>query len=782
MSVAYMQEPPSSGYAPLPGVASARENRASGMVQPPTRAVSGSETIVTTAAQLLLQELLREKLLLEDELDSLTEEQLTTLHQAADREQALTRLVEMGLLTPYQAERIRAGNLHGLVLGNYRVRERIGSGGMGTVYKAEHIQLRQMAAVKVVAVHTEHSNSQRLLSRFRSEMRAVAQLRHPHVVQALDAGEVPPPDRESPALCYYVMELVEGQDLESLVHRNGPLPIGQACEIIYQIASALQEAHRHGLVHRDIKPSNIILTPEGKVKLVDFGLVRHLRHRLTEPGTILGTIDYIAPEQACDASTVDIRADIYSLGGTLFWCLTGRQPFPSRGNLAQELLLRRTQPPPSARALRPEIPPALDAVIATMLHPDREKRYPEPKAVMNALLPFLRLEQMAAAACQLTPGQRTLTITSTSHHTPRVLIIDDEVSVREFCRHALQQEGFACEAAENAARGLALLSSKPFDLILLDWNLPDMEGPEVVERVRSMPMPRHLKILMISGRISGEELSQALMRGADDYLCKPFSLQEMLSRVKSALALKDAQEAMEAMMNYLTEANARLEQNLTSTSGDLVQLRNILVQTVALAINYRDPTARRHHQRMPRYARRLAEAASLLPAFAREIDDRYIRRLEAAISLHDLGKVGLPDHIRFKDTLLSPEERLLMQTHTIIGYEILTEMAQQNEGRIFDFVRMAAEIARHHHECFDGNGYPDRLAGKAIPLSARIAAICDTYDALCSPRPYRPALPHETAVQMILKNSPGQFDPDLLVAFEQVAADFAVIFRELPPT
>ncbi|MCS7016604.1 MAG: protein kinase [Gemmatales bacterium] len=738
-------------------------------------------TVVTSLAQVLLGELLHERLILSEELEGLNPQQARKLADITDQDELLDFLSTAGLLTAYQTERIRAGNWHSLVLGNYRILDRLGSGGMGAVYKGEHVQLRQPVAIKVVTIQRDSSDWQRVLARFRSEVRAIVQLQHPHIVRAFDAGEVVPTDSHSPVIYYYVMEFVEGEDLETLVQKKGPLPIGQACEIIYQVASALQKAHEHRLVHRDIKPSNIMWTPEGQAKLLDFGLVRNLEHRLTQPGTVLGTLDYIAPEQAQDASSVDIRADIYGLGGTLFWCLTGRPPFPSKGNFAQDLLARHTQAPPSARALRPEVPPALDAVIATMLQPEANRRYPEPKSVMNALLPFLRLEQITAAGCHSCITTPSPALPDKPPHVHRILIIDDEMPVREFCRHALRQEGYECVAAESATAGLAALASQSFDLVLLDWNLPDLEGPEVVSRIRQLPVSRHLKVVMISGRISGDELSRALLRGADDYLCKPFSLQEMVSRVKSALALKDAQEALQALVHYLTETNARLEQNLNTTQGDLFQLRNILVQTLAWAINYRDPAARRHHQRMPRYARRLAEAASLLPEFTEQLDESFICRLEAAIPLHDLGKVGLPDHIRFKETLLSPEERLLMQTHTLIGHEILTEMAQQYEGNIFDFLRTAAEIARHHHERYDGTGYPDRLAGKAIPLAARITAICDTYDALCSPRPYRPALPHEAAVELIVRNSVGQFDPDLLAAFEKVASDFALIFRELPP-
>ena len=139
---------------------------------------------------------------------------------------------------------------------------------------------------------------------------------------------------------------------------TGRWPPAQACDLIYQVASALAEAHKHDLVHRDIKPSNVRVTPEGQAKLLDFGLARHFRHRLTEPGTLLGTIDYMAPEQMQDASSVDIRADIYGLGGTLFWCLTGRTPFRAAGQLASGPGHRLTQPPPSVRVLRPESPPS----------------------------------------------------------------------------------------------------------------------------------------------------------------------------------------------------------------------------------------------------------------------------------------------------------------------------------------------------------------------------------------------------------------------------------------
>jgi serine/threonine protein kinase len=215
---------------------------------------------------------------------------------------------------------------------------------MGVVFRGEHVRMRRQVAIKVVPPFAAEEDPRPFL-RFRAEMRAVAQLNHPNIVSALDYGECADHGADVP-LQFFVMEYVPGQDLEQSVETDGPLPPVRACGIAYQIASALAAAHRHNLVHRDIKPSNVRVTPEGQVKLLDFGLVRQFGQRLTMAGSVLGTPEYLAPEQARDASAVDIRSDIYGLGGTLFWCLTGRPPFACRGSLAEVLCNRLTQPPP----------------------------------------------------------------------------------------------------------------------------------------------------------------------------------------------------------------------------------------------------------------------------------------------------------------------------------------------------------------------------------------------------------------------------------------------------
>ena len=245
---------------------------------------------------------------------------------------ALTELLRHGLLSEYQVGRVGAGNLFGLVLGSYRVLERLGAGGMAVVFKAEHIDMRHLVAIKVLPLTSGQDT--RLQGRFMAEMRAVARLRHPNIVAAMDAGRVCSPDPDQPVLQYLVMEYVPGQDLEEYVNVHGALSPTRACNFVHQIASALAETHKFQLVHRDVKPSNIIVTPEDLAKLLDFGLARSFDARMTQAGTLLGTIDFMAPEQAKDASTADIRADIYGLGGTLYWCLTGKLPFPIPTNQA----------------------------------------------------------------------------------------------------------------------------------------------------------------------------------------------------------------------------------------------------------------------------------------------------------------------------------------------------------------------------------------------------------------------------------------------------------------
>lgn len=697
-----------------------------------------------------------------------------------DQNEIVQMLVENSLLTQYQAARIMAGTTFGLVLGNYRILNRIGAGGMAIVFKAEHVDMRHTVAVKVLPMSP--GQDAKLETRFFSEMRVVARLRHPNIVAATDAGRLINPDQNAPSLRYLVMEYVPGQDLEDYIRCSGPLPVSRACGLGYQIASALAETNKFDLVHRDIKPSNIMITPEEQAKLLDFGLSRHFGTRLTTPGTVLGTIDFMAPEQARDSTTVDIRADLFSLGGVLFWCLTGRLPFPAAGSPIESLARRMHQAPPSLRDHLPDCPDELDSIIRRMMATDPANRFANPQAVMQALLPFLRAdcpEHLPSIQKQAPTANLMRPQSGDGRGTPRVLIVDDEPEIRSLCKHLLTAHGMEIEEASDGEAAIERVSKRPFDLVLLDVNMPGMTGIDCLEKLRELAQSEHMKIIMCSGQASPDEMSAMLLKGADDYLAKPFSVVQFLGRVRTALRLKTAQDRSIILNQQLMTLNAELEYNLKARSTDVQQARNSLVLSLARLSDQRDGRGRNRAERIQRYCRVLAEAAQKSEHFAGQIDPHFVELLESTVALHDIGKIALPDHILLKGGAFTAEERILMQTHTTIAAETLLEIAKDHATSA-DFTRMAIDVIRHHHERYDGTGYPDGLAGDAIPLAARITAIADVYDALRCRRSYKPALAHLAALQIIGRASESQFDPNLVQVLSEVSARFEKIFQELP--
>jgi response regulator RpfG family c-di-GMP phosphodiesterase/serine/threonine protein kinase len=725
----------------------------------------------------LLYELLGSSLVLAEDWERLSPSDRERLLQQPDRARALNEMVEYGLITPYQSARIATGNTFGMVLGNFRILERLGAGGMAVVYKAEHIEMRHTVAIKVLQI--SRGADPRLETRFSAEMRAVARLRHPNIVAAMDAGRAYSPDPDGPVLWYLVMEFVPGENLDDYVRSRGPLPVAQACNLIHQIASALAETHRFNLVHRDIKPSNILVTPEEQAKLLDFGLSRHVPTRQTQAGQVLGTIDFMSPEQARDASMVDIRADLYSLGGTLFWCLTGQLPFSTRGTEMEVLIRRLTQQPPSLRHTIPSLPSSLDAVVKRMMALEPEDRYATPQEVMLALLPFLRPDSgLNLLTKQARPSgifQRDGALAAGAR-VHRVLIVDDEASIRRLCREVLKGRGVVCEEATNGEEALERVVAEPPDLMLVDVNMPTLCGPELLTRLRANPPAPNLKVIMFSGQASADEMAEMMLAGADDYLTKPFSIPQLIGRVQTALRLKEAQDRSDRLNQQMLAVNAELERSLHDRNSDLVEVRTALVLGLVRLIQLRENDSGRHLERMQRYCRTLAEEAAGTPNFVGRIDHAFVDMLASCAPLHDIGKVGLPDHILHKPGKLAPEERILMQAHTTMPAETLTNLAQQF-GSARAFLQMAGDITRHHHERYDGSGYPDRLAGNAIPLAARIVSIADVYDALRCRRSYKPALSHLAAVQLMTA-SIGQFDPALLQAFQRCAQRFEQIFQE----
>ncbi len=304
-------------------------------------------------------------------------------------------LVGEPTVTPDDASPVSTRSVALSHLRDYELLEKVGEGGMGAVYRARHARLDKTVAVKVLPA--DRLRNPAAVARFQREMRAVGKLDHPHLVRAMDAGEVD-------GTHFLVMEYVEGVDLAQLVREHGPLPIAEACELIRQAAIGLEEAHEQGLVHRDIKPSNLMLcqvraaSGRGKppvVKVLDLGLAllaeAHTPETqgLTSAGQLMGTLDYMAPEQGSDSHIVDIRADIYSLGATLYKLLTGEAIYygPAYQTPVQKLMALANSPAPPIQSRRREVPAALAAVVHRMLEKNPSRRNASPKEVAEALAP-----------------------------------------------------------------------------------------------------------------------------------------------------------------------------------------------------------------------------------------------------------------------------------------------------------------------------------------------------------------------------------------------------------
>ncbi|MGA2035202.1 MAG: SUMF1/EgtB/PvdO family nonheme iron enzyme, partial [Thermoguttaceae bacterium] len=304
-----------------------------------------------------------------------------------DVQQLAQVLVQQGKLTKFQATAVYQGKTKGLVFGQYVVLDKLGEGGMGVVLKAQHRRMKRTVAIKILS--SAAIKQAGAVERFHREVQAAATLSHPNIVTAYDADE-------HQGIHYLAMEYVEGRDLASIVKDRGPLPLREAAECILQAARGLQYAHGKGIVHRDIKPGNLLLDKDGMVKILDMGLARMTGpdaalggpERLTTTGQVMGTCDYMAPEQAFDSHNVDLRADIYSLGCTLYRLLTGSPPY-ARESLMQILVAHREDPIPSLRQARPEVPSALDAVFQKMLAKqpeDRQQSMAEVIAELEAIL------------------------------------------------------------------------------------------------------------------------------------------------------------------------------------------------------------------------------------------------------------------------------------------------------------------------------------------------------------------------------------------------------------
>jgi serine/threonine-protein kinase len=329
-------------------------------------------------------------LLNDKQVDVLTRELLPRLGEP----RAIAReLVRRDWLTPYQVNQVFLGRGHELVLGPYVLMERLGEGGMGQVFKARHRRMDRVAALKVI--RREKLGNPEAIRRFFREVQAAAALDHPNIVAAYDADEVS-------GVYFFAMEYVEGKDLGRLVKEKGPLKFGKACEYMRQASLGLQHAFEKGMVHRDIKPSNIIVRGSATrheggptVKILDMGVARVVgacadeeAEPLTQVHSVLGTPDFIAPEQAADSRAADIRSDLYSLGCTFHYILTGQVPFPAESPM-EKLLKHHLEEPPRVEALRPDVPRGVARLVRRLMAKPPADRPQTPAEVAGLLASML---------------------------------------------------------------------------------------------------------------------------------------------------------------------------------------------------------------------------------------------------------------------------------------------------------------------------------------------------------------------------------------------------------
>ena len=348
-----------------------------------------------------------------------------------------------------------------------------------------------------------------------------------------------------------------------------------------------------------------------------------------------------------------------------------------------------------------------------------------------------------------------------------ILIVDDEPT-NLFLLTGLLRSHYLVRAANSGESALRAAASEPRpDLVLLDVMMPGMDGYSVLARLRGNPVTRDIPVVFLTALAEITDEERGLQLGAADYITKPIKPAVVLARVRTQLEAKQARD-------WLKDKNAALEAEVARrmVENDLTQI--VSIRALAHLAETRDPETGSHILRTQGYVQRLARGLNRHPRFAALLTERYIDILARSAPLHDIGKVGIPDHVLLKPGKLTPDEWAIMQTHARLGSDAI-EQAERGVEVPLEFLSVAKEIARWHHEKWDGGGYPDGLAGDAIPVSARLMALADVFDALISVRVYKPAMPHAEAREIIAAGSGTHFDPDVTDAFLAGFADFVAI-------
>jgi putative two-component system response regulator len=577
---------------------------------------------------------------------------------------------------------------------------------MSTVYRAHHIALDRYVAIKVLPDFFAEEQSYR--ERFQQEARSVARLKHPNILNVFDYGQ-------QSGVTYLVLELVQGGTLTERL--GSPMALEDVVSILRPVASALDHAHSQGILHRDIKPSNILIQSDGTPVLADFGLARMVgaSERLTASGTVLGTPEYMSPEQAV-GDAVGPASDQYSLAVVGYEMLTGRVPFQA-DTPGAILISQISKAMPPTRELVGELSGHIEDALRKGLAKAPVDRYANASEFVAALTPaawpgWARAE--AGATTAVRPRR-----TAAPSGSPSVLVVDDGPANRELIEACLADVDCVVRSAEDGPMALSLVEAATPDLILLDVQMPGMDGYEVCRRIKENSAHRLVPVVMITALDRTADRVMALDAGADDFMSKPVERVELVARVRSALRLKSVYDSLDSA-----------EQ---------------VIFALAAAVEAKDPLTGHHTHRVAKSARHLGTMMNL--------DEPDLDALFRGGIIHDIGKIGVPDAILLKPGSLDFYELVQMRAHPIIGERIVGPLRSGTP---------LLPIIRHHHERFDGDGYPDGLRGHDIPKLARILAVCDAYDALTSERPYRQRRTFAEAMAILFDGAGKQWDPEVV--------------------
>jgi len=349
-----------------------------------------------------------------------------------------------------------------------------------------------------------------------------------------------------------------------------------------------------------------------------------------------------------------------------------------------------------------------------------------------------------------------------------ILVVDDTPDNLTLMS-GLLKDTYKVKVANGGEKALKIANSdNPPDLILLDIMMPEINGYEVCTQLKSTAKTRDIPVIFLTAKSEVADETYGLELGAVDYITKPISPPIVMARVKTHLAMKKVQD-------FLRDQNSYLESEVNNRTAEVMAIQDVTIHAMASLAETRDSDTGNHIRRTQHYVKKLAEKLRLHPRFSYFLDDdKNIQMLYKSAPLHDIGKVGIPDRILLKPGRFEPAEFEIMKTHTTLGRDAI-QQAEMELGIKMPFLSMAKEIALSHQEKWDGSGYPEGLSGDDIPISARLMALADVYDALISRRVYKEGMPHEKAVQIIAEGKSTHFDPDIVDAFLEIQEEFRLI-------